>query len=450
MNRLFTYVSAAGAILAFSNLGCDRAGGGREDGASGGLPPIRVTTIKPERKTFVRTVELPGRVEAFEVAPLHAKVTGYIERILVDIGDSIQGPKDGQPGMALCEILVPELKEELAEKKALVAQAEAHVFQADASVKLAEATVRSADAKIREAQAAVAREEAQCAKWESEYERVSKLAETGALTKKLAEETRAELAAAEAGCKEVAARIVSVQAQQQEATAGLEKAKADAVAMRSRQTVAEAEHRRLEAMFAFTVIRAPFDGVVVERNVHTGHLVQAGVGNSQLALLTVMRIDPVRVFVDVPETDAVYIHAGTKAKLKSPSLTGEPITAQVTRTSWSLNATSRTLTVEIDVPNPDGRLRPGLYMQVELTVAELENALVLPKTAIITQDKQTYCFTIGNDGKVSRTAVNLGLVAGAEFEVRSGLTGDEDVIGVNAAAFRDGQVVEIAPASPKS
>jgi len=447
MTRFASILPLALLLVMFS--GCDRAGPARHgDGASGGLPPIRVTTVKPERKTLVRTVELPGRVEAFEVTPLHAKVTGYIERIPVDIGDRIQGPQGDQPGQALCEILVPELQEELAEKKSLVAQAEAQVLQADAAVKLAEASVRSADAKVREAQAAVAREEAKCAKWESEYERVSKLVESGALTKKLAEETKAELAAAMASCKEVEARIASVEAQRHEAAAGLDKAKADAVATRSKQAVAEAEQRRLEAMFGFTVLRAPYDGVVVERNVHKGHLVQAGASN--VPLLTVMRIDPVRVFVDVPEADAVHIHQGTKAKLKTPSLAGEPIAGTVTRTSWSLNATSRTLTAEIDIANPDGRLRPGLYMQVELTVAELENALALPKTAIVTQDKQTYCFTVGADGKVSRTAVDVGIAAGNEFEIRSGLSGEENVIGVNAAAFRDGQVVDIATQTPKS
>jgi RND family efflux transporter MFP subunit len=429
--------------------GCDHMEGQREGGAAGGLPPIRVTTIRPERKTLVRTVELPGRVEAFEVAPLYAKVTGYVERMAVDIGDPIKGPQGNEPGTVLCEILVPELREELAEKRALVAQAEAQVKQADAAVKLAEATVRSAEAKVREAQAAVAREEALCARWESEYERVSKLAETGALTKKLVDETKAELAAAEAACKEVTARIASVAAQQQEAIAGREKAQADAVAARSRQSVAEAEQRRLEAMFGFTVIRAPFDGVVVERNVHTGHLVQAGAGNGHRPLLTVMRIDPVRVFVDVPESDAVYVQAGTKARLKTPSLAGEPITGTVTRTSWSLNTTSRTLTAEVDLPNPDGRLRPGLYMQVELVVAELENTLSLPKIAIVTQDKQTYCFTVGSDGQVARVPVTLGLLAGSEFEIRSGLDGDENVIGVNAAAFREGQVVERATETPK-
>lgn len=423
--------------------GCDGAGGGHGQDVAEGLPPVRVAPIKPERKTLMRTVELPGRAEAYEVAPLYAKVTGYVEKIPVDIGDTIRGTHGDEPGTVLCELLVPELKEELAQKAAMVEQTKAEVLQADAAVKVAEATVRSADAKIREAQAAMAREEAQCVRWKSEYERVSKLAESGALTKKLADETLAELSAAEAACKAVTARIASAEAQQQESAAGLEKARADAVAVRSQLAVAEAEQRRLTALLDYSVIRAPFDGVVVDRQVHTGHLVQAG-GSGHAPLLTVMRTDPIRVVVDIPEVDAVRVSPGTKVELRIPSLPGEPYVGTVTRTSWSLNTTSRTMTAEIDVPNADGKWRPGQYVQVKITVAELENVLSLPKTAILTQEKQTYCYAIGADNKIVRLPVSLGLQAGSEFEVREGLTGDERVIGVNANAFREGQTVEIA------
>lgn len=242
----------------------------------------------------------------------------------------------------------------------------------------------------------------------------------------------------------MSARIASVEAAHQEAAANVEKTEADAAAMRSRLDVADAEHRRVAALLDYTTLRAPFDGVVVERNVHPGHLVQAGGGGGVAPLLTVMSIDPVRVFVDVPEIDAVRIDKGTVAEIRIPSMPGDPLTSAVTRTSWSLNATSRTLTAEIDVPNPEGRWRPGQYVQVKLNVAELTDVLSLPKTAIVTQDKQTYCFCVGDDGKVRRMAIALGLQAGNDFEIRSGLTGDENVIGVNASSFREGQAVELA------
>ncbi|HUQ69984.1 MAG TPA: efflux RND transporter periplasmic adaptor subunit [Planctomycetaceae bacterium] len=444
MNRLAMTIGLMSLSIGGGLAGCGQRSSSHSEAGASGQPPVRVTAIAPQRKTLVRTVELPGRVEAYEVAPLHAKATGYVVKVPVDIGDKVQGPQGDQPGTLLCELQVPELNEELAQKAALMAQAQAEVLQTDAGVKVAEAGVRSANAKVLEAQAAIAREESQYARWQSEFQRVSQLVESGALTKKVADETRAQLDGADAGRKEVAARIAAVEAHQQEAAAAVEKAKADAVAVRSQLAVAEAEQRRLAAMVEYTSIRAPFDGVVVERNVHTGHLVQAGAGSNR-PLLTVMRIDPVRVVVDIPEIDAVRVSSETKVELKVPSMPGAPYSGTVTRTSWSLNTTSRTLTAEIHVPNADGPWRPGQYVQVKLTVAELENCLSLPKSAIVTQDKQTYCFGVGADGKVVRLPVALGLQAGSDVEVREGLTGNEQIISVNANAFREGQIVEIAP-----
>lgn len=411
---------------------------------TGEQPLPRVSTILPQRKTLVRSVELPGRVEAYEIAPLHAKATGYVIKVAVDIGDKVQGPHDDQPGTLLCELQVPELKEELAQKAATVAQTKAEVLQTDASIKVADAAVRSAEAKVLESQAAIAREESLFERWQSEFQRVTQLAETGAVTKKVADETRAQLDAADAGRKEVAARIVSVEAQHQESLAALEKAKADAVAMRSRLAVAEADQRRVAAMMEYTFIRSPFDGVIVERNVHTGHLVQTGASHLK-PLFTVIRTDPVRVIVDIPEGDAVRVSEKTKVEIRMPSVPGESFVGTLTRSSWSLNTNSRTLTSEIHVPNPNENWRPGQYVLVKLMVAELKDSLSLPKSSIVTQDKQTFCMGVGEDRKIVKLPISLGLQAGDDFEIREGLTGQEQIIAANANAFREGQVVEHVP-----
>ena len=435
------------AVMPLGLTGCGHTKAAEDRERSEQQAAARATVSQPARKPLVRTVELPGRVEAFEVAPLHARVTGYVVKIPVDIGDQVRGPHEDEPGAALCELLVPELQEELAEKAAAVEQVQAEVKQADAAVKVAEAVVRSAEARVQEAQSAVARAEASFARWQSEFQRIAQLAERGAVTQKVADEARSEFDSADAGRQEVAARVLSVQALQQEAEAGLEKAAADATAMRAQLAVAEAKHRRVSAMVDFSIVRAPFDGVVVERNVSTGHLAQAGGGAANRPVLTIMRSDPVRVFTDVPEGDAVYVNPGTKVEVAIPAVPGLAYTGTVTRTGWSLNNTSRTLLTEIDIPNPDGKWRPGLYVQVKLTVAELTDVLSLPKTAIIMQDKQPGCLCVQPDGQVVRRPVALGLQAGGDVEIRSGLTGDEQVITVNANTFREGQIVEVtAPA----
>lgn len=444
MVRLARTLLLSGLLASVGSIGCQPAATSEHGAATGVQTAVRATVIAPQRKTLVRIVDLPGRVGAYETTPLFAKATGYVVRVPVDVGDAIQGSTDAQRGAILCELEVPELKEELAQKTALVAQAEAEALQAEAGIKVAESAVRAANAKVDEAKAAVQRDESMYARWQSEFQRVSQLAESGAVTRKVADETRAQLDAADAGRKEAVAHIVTAEAQQQEFVAALEKAQADAVAARARLAVAKADERRVAAMSEYMTIRAPFDGVVVERNVHTGHLVQAGAGQ-QKPLLVVMRTDPVRVTIDVPETDAVFVTPETKVELKIPSLPGSSFVGKVTRCSWSLNSASRTMAAEVHVANASGTWRPGQYVQAKLTVAELENRLSLPKSAVITQDKQTYCFAVADDGKVQRLPIRLGLEAGGDFEVLEGLSGTERVIGTNASSFREGQVVEIAP-----
>ncbi|MGN6133788.1 MAG: efflux RND transporter periplasmic adaptor subunit [Aureliella sp.] len=442
---------AAGFLLgAVLQSGCtpqSQANLGAEESSAAGRP-MRVTPITPGRKSLVRTIDLPGRTEAFEVTPLYANVTGYVSSVNVDIGDHVKAPGNGQEGTILCQVVVPELQEQLAEKTAGVDQVKAEVAQAEAGVKLAQAVVASAEARVQEARASAAREEALFSRWQSEYDRVKRLASSGVVTQKVAEETKSEMDAADASRQEVTAKISAVEAQHRETQASLDKAKADLTAEQARLAVAMAEQRRLAAMLAYTTLHAPYDGIVVERRVHTGHLVSAGGNREEGPLLTIMRIDPLRVIVDIPETDAVHVTEKTKVELRVPSLPTQSYVGTISRSSWSLDANSRTLKAEIDLPNPDGQWRPGLYLQAKLTVAELSDVVAIPKSAILTTDKQTYCYVIGPDDRVERRSVALGLQAGSEFQVLSGLDGTERLIGSNPSAFREGQAVEIVPAKP--
>jgi HlyD family secretion protein len=427
-------------------LACHRApepGPNRVSQATG----VVVTPAKPQRKNFVRLIELPGRVVAIETTPLHAKVTGFVQSINVDIGDRITGPNGKEPGAVLCELLVPELVEELHEKEALVKQAEAQVTQGEAGIHVADASLRSAKAKLQEAIASAAKEDSLLARWKSEYERVSKLSDEGVVTKKVAEEAKSELQAAEAGREEANAKITSAEALLQESEAGLVKAKADLTAIQSRLAVAEAERRRLESLVEYSKIRAPFDGVVVERRVHTGHLVQAGATSGDY-LFSVMRIDPIRLSIDVPEAEAALISKGSKVRFRPPGSSGDPVEATISRTGWSLSNTSRTLLAEVEVANPEGLWRPGAYHSVTLVVAEVPDAVCIPKTAIFTQEKQVFCYVIDEDGRLRMQKLTLGLASGDEWQVKEGLTGDEQIIARNVGAFREGQKVEIAAPAP--
>src|SRR4029453_2881 len=134
-------------------------------------------------------------------------------------------------------------------------------------------------------------------------------------------------------------------------------------------------------------------------------------------LLGVVQMKIMRVFVDVSESDAALIATGGEAPGRIPSMPSEPRTGTVTRTAWNLDAATRTLRTEIDLPNEDGKLRPGMYASAKVKVAERKDALALPKTAVLSADGQSFCYTIDADGHVVRTPVETGLRAGDDVEI---------------------------------
>jgi RND family efflux transporter MFP subunit len=446
-------------ILTALASGCGPTGSSSEPVrmASGGTADtattlVRVTPIKPARKTLVRWTEQPGHIEAFEETPLFAKVAGYVEKMHVDIGDPVTGRQFDEQGKVvhegqlLAEIAVPELDEEYQQKEAAIGQAQADVVQATAAIKVAKAAEVSSRAKVEETEAVLGQAQADYDFAESEFTRLKKLADRGAVTREVAEEKEKQFRAAESVRRQTQAKIASAKAVVVEKRALIEKAEADLEAMRKRQQVAEADLQRVKALLSYTKIRAPYDGVVTARNVHTGHLVEPGIGSAGKALLVVVQTRVMRIFVDVPEGDAPSITVGSEAQVGIPSLPSEKRKGTVTRTAWNLDSAAHTLRTELDLPNDDGVLRPGMYAHARVKVAERENALSLPKSAVMTAEGKSFCFTIDADGLVVRTPVETGVVAGDDIEIVSGLTGDEQVIGVNAAAFREGQQVEVAQA----
>jgi RND family efflux transporter MFP subunit len=268
------------------------------------------------------------------------------------------------------------------------------------------------------------------------------------VTREVAEEKEKLFRAAESARKQTQARITSAKAAVAEKRALVEKADADLEAARKRLVAAEADLARVKALLTYTKIRAPYDGVVTARNVHTGHLVQPGVGSGGKPLLVVVQTKVMRIFVDVPEIDARFVAPGSEAVVRFPSSPSEARTGTVTRTAWNLDAATRTLRTEIDLPNDDGKLRPGMYANARLKVAERTDALSLPKTAVMTAEGKSSCYAIDGDGHVVRTPIEIGLRTDDDVEIVSGLAGDEQVIGLNTSAFREGQLVEIAAATP--
>jgi len=402
----------------------------------------RVTAGKPTRKTLTLMTTQPGSIKAFEEAPLHPRVSGYVKAVSVDIGDRVES------GQVLVVIDAPELQNEVMQHEALVALAKAESLQAEASVAAANAAVLSAQSKLVGIEAGKARASGDYERWNAEYKRIKELASRGTVTEKLVDESLNKLRSAEASRDEANAAIEATKATVEEARAIVHKAEADVVASRARINVAKANLAKAETMAQYTEIKAPFAGVVTERNVDSGFSVMPSSGLSSKPLLVLSRHDIVRVFAEVPETEAELVSAGgataDPVTVTIPGLSNRSFSASVTRTSWALNPSNRSLRTEIDLANESGTLRPGMYATVQIKLDEKQNVLTLPLGAIVREGTTARCCLVVAD-KIEFRPLRLGLRSGDDFEIVSGVEEGDTVVLARAAGLQNGQAVVILP-----
>jgi multidrug resistance efflux pump len=301
--------------------------------------------LAPAAVAQEQTVQLPAFVQAFEASDQYAKESGYVTEVKVDIGDHVSA------GQVLVVIDDPEL----------VKQVEA----AHATLAARQETAKAADATVQQAQQAAQVAQAQLGVYKSDLElaqatckRQEELFTAKAITDQQIDDARARLRATEA-------QVAVGEAKTAMAQVDIQAADAKRAVVQSQIAVADAELQRLQSLLQYTSIRAPFDGIVTRRNVNRGDLVTSG---RSVALLTVQRIDVVRVCVDVPEASIGGLRVGAAASIKPYALSGTSIDAKVARVAGALDPASRTMRIEIDVPNPREQLRPGMYAQVTLAL----------------------------------------------------------------------------------
>lgn len=211
------------------------------------------------------------------------------------------------------------------------------------------------------------------------------------------------------------------------------------------------EKRR--SMLEYTNVRAPFSGIITARFADPGALIQAATGSSSQAipLYTIMDISTVRIYANVPQEQAVWIKKGLPVELRSPELRspdmkGKTIKGTITRTTEALDPETRTLLVEIDLPNEDGKLLPGMYLKATFFLQEQKHALAIPPNAVLTEPEQgkTSVYVV-ESGKAKKVPVKLGVDDGVWLEVAKGLSGEERVIVVGKTGLTDGQPVQATP-----
>jgi membrane fusion protein (multidrug efflux system) len=212
---------------------------------------------------------------------------------------------------------------------------------------------------------------------------------------------------------------------------------------KSRLDTAIAEEAAAEAEMAYATIQAPFDGVVTARTIDPGDMVfqaSSPKGSGQ-ALLRVAKVDVIRVKTYVPERDSTWVDVGDPVTVAFDALPGRTFAGKIARLSGVLDPATRTMLVEIDLPNADGRIRPGSYGRTEIVLERRVDALALPNAAVRDDGGNAYVYTVDADGTARRVAVALGLQDSGWVEIESGLAGNERVIVGAVTGLGDGAAV---------
>ena len=370
-----------------------RAGGPQHTHNGGDVLPAAVAVAR--RTAIGNSFSVAGEFVPYQEIEMHAKVSGYVRKINVDIGDRVK------TGQVLAVLEVPELM---------------------AQVQGAAAGVRHSQQEVARAQNDLVRDEAQFAALHANAQRMED-----------ANRARPGLIAQQ--------ELDDAQAKDRAAAAQVESAKSALSASKQQLEMAQANNSQVTAMSDYTRIIAPFDGVVTWRYADTGALVQAGTSNSNSApVVKLAQVNLLRLRVPVPESLAATVRAGQPVDV-AVQATGEHFTGKVTRYTDSLDRTTRTMQVEIDVANDSYKLQPGMYANVALQTQSRADALTIPIQAVHNNDK-TMVLLVDQQNRVQSREIKTGLEDPVRVEVISGLNEGDRVIVGNFGAYQAGQVVE--------
>lgn len=206
---------------------------------------------------------------------------------------------------------------------------------------------------------------------------------------------------------------------------------------------AEANVRRLQQLESFKHVYAPISGVITRRNTDVGALITAGSAGTGRELFDVAQVDPLRVFVSVPQTNAPSIRAGLPAYIELREYPGQKFTGKVVRTADSIDTATRTLLTEIDVPNPDGHLLPGSYAEVHFAVPIQITRMSIPVNALLFRPEGPRVAVVGPDHKVHLKAISIGRDFGIKVEILGGLDPSDQIVVNPADSLEEGQEVNI-------
>ncbi len=341
-------------------------------------------------------LRVAGQFIPYQDVDLHAKVSGYIRRINVDIGDRVRA------GQILAVLEVPELEAQVAGAKAEVGHTKSEIVRAQGEVARAE----SLHSAIHAA-----------------YTRLQQ-----------ASDQRPGLVAQQ--------ELDDARAKDQNAEGQIEVAKAAVEAAKQQLGVSEADTLRVQTLSNYSVVTAPFTGVVTMRYADLGSLIQAGTASNtqSMPVVRVAQSDTLRLRIPVPESDVEYIHSGGSVQISVPALKRK-WTGKIVRFTRALDMTTRTMTVEVDVPNSDLTLNPGMFAETEIVLQHRDAAINVPSQAVVSTGEQPYVLVVTPEGKVEHRDVTKGMEGNNRIELLSGLNPGEFVVVSGQDNYRAGEHV---------
>jgi RND family efflux transporter MFP subunit len=402
----------------------------------------RVETIRPTQGGLAKRTAQPGSAHSFESAELFAKVSGFLKEQRVDIGSRVQR------GDLLAEIDVPELTEDVTAAAAALKQAEAELTQAEAHVESAAADHKASQAKIAQMAADVQRCEAEVGLAQKQYDRMRELNELKGIEDRIVEERLCQLQSAQAAQRASQSAVSAAEQQAAAAAAKIALAKAEVVVSQAKVTVARSALERAKVLVSYTKIVSPYDGVVTCRNFHPGAFVRSPDHGGQVPLLTVDRVDKMRVVVQIPERDVPFIQPGDKATIHFDALPQRKFEGSVSRIAESEEPASRTMRAEIDLPNPDGLIRDHMFGRVEISLEEPLEAVTIPSACLVGEVSggQARLFVVAGD-EARLQEVKIGRDTGVEVEILSGVSLGDQVVLRPPGGLLDGAKVASRAAS---
>jgi RND family efflux transporter MFP subunit len=388
--------AAAGVFVSCGGTGKVQAKDPGEAGANPGSD-VSVGVVKVIRKDVGRTLTVSSELVPFQEIDVFAKESGFVKDLNVDYGSRVQ--KD----QVLATLEIPELQ---------------------LQVKEDDAAVKNATAQIPHAQEELNRVQAQQKVFQLQYDRLNGVAQSkpGLVAQQEVDDSQGKALAS---------------------SAQVEAAKSNLQSAESVLAAAEAKREHDQALFDYAKITAPFAGVVTQRFANLGTLMQAGTSSSTQAqpLVRLSQDDLYRLVIPVPESYVKFIHLGDQVSVNVPSL-GRTFPGKVARFSVDVREDTRTMHTEVDVPNPNRILLPGLYAEATITLEKKDAAIAVPLQAVDQDNNKTTVDVVDSSGKIERRQIVLGIQTATDAEVLSGLQEGELVVVSDRSGLKAGQTVQ--------